>query len=323
MDSGVKIFNVDPLAVKTCLDTSEVGTIAIAEVLHRTNLIALVAGGAQQKFAENTVLIWDDAKKKMVLEFTFSSPVLSLRVRRDRLFVVEKNRIHVFCFPQDPRKLFTVDTRDNPRGLCEVSLYASCERQVLVFPGHKKGTIQVIDLAATEPGKSATPLNISAHQAEVACVALNNPGTMVATASLKGTLIRVFDTARGTRLVELRRGTDPATFFCINFSHDSDFLCASSDKGTIHVFALKDTHLNRRSTFSKMGFLGTYGDSQWALTTFTVAAECACICAFGPKSAVYAICVDGTFHKYVFSQEGTCIRDAFEVYVDLPEEDDF
>lgn len=33
----------------------------------------------------------------------------------------------------------------------------------------------------------------------------------------------------------------------INFSHDSSFLCASSDKGTVHVFALKDTKLNRRS----------------------------------------------------------------------------
>ncbi len=37
-------------------------------------------------------------------------------------------------------------------------------------------------------------------------------------------------------------------FFSINFSHDSLFLCASSDKGTVHIFAVKDTHLNRRST---------------------------------------------------------------------------
>lgn len=35
--------------------------------------------------------------------------------------------------------------------------------------------------------------------------------------------------------------------FSINFSHDSSFLCASSDKGTVHIFALKDTRLNRRS----------------------------------------------------------------------------
>lgn len=34
--------------------------------------------------------------------------------------------------------------------------------------------------------------------------------------------------------------------FSINFSADSDFLCCSSDKGTVHIFAIKDTNLNRR-----------------------------------------------------------------------------
>ncbi len=35
-----------------------------------------------------------------------------------------------------------------------------------------------------------------------------------------------------------------------------------------------------------MGFLGQYVDSQWGLANFTVSAECACICAFGPGHSV-------------------------------------
>lgn len=112
---------------------------------------------------------------------------------------------------------------------------------------------------------------------------------MVATASKKGTLIRVFDTLRQTKIVELRRGVDPATLYCLNFSLDSEFLCASSDKGTVHIFALKDTNLNKRSKFSNMGIPNTYVNSQWALANFTVAAECACICAFGTKYTVYGL----------------------------------
>ncbi|RWS07590.1 WD repeat domain phosphoinositide-interacting protein 4-like protein [Dinothrombium tinctorium] len=325
MDSGLRVYNVEPLAVKSCLEETETGSIAIAEMLHRTNLFAIVAGGAKPKYAENTVLIWDDLKKQFVLEFTFSSPVVAVRLRRDRLFVAERNRIHAFTFPQNPKKLFTVATGDNPRGLCEVSPYNSSERQVLVFPGHKCGTIQITDLTATEPGFSASPININAHQSAVAFIALNAQGTMVATASVKGTLIRVFDSLRRNLLVELRRGGDNATIYCINFSPDSDFLCVSSDKGTIHIFALKDTHLNRRSKLSGVGILGNYGDSQWALANFTVTAECACICAFGSKTTVYgtSICVDGTFHKYSFTQEGNCTREAFEIYFDLSEDDHF
>lgn len=206
---------------------------------------------------------------------------------QSRLFVVERNQIQVFTFPRHPRKIFNVETGDNPLGLCVVSPYVSSERQILVCPGHKPGTVLIFDLNSIEPGTSSTPVNIRAHKTDLACLAINNQGTLIATASRKGTLIRVYDTARQVQLVELRRGVDPATVYCMSFSIDSDFLCASSDKGTVHVFALKDTHLNRRSKFSSIGIPNTYVNSQWAFATFTVAAECACICAFGPKLSVY------------------------------------
>ena len=322
MESGLRIFNIEPLAVKAHLDWTEIGSISICELLHRTNLIALVAGGSRPKFAENTVLIWDDAEKQFIMELTFSTSVLNVKMRRDKLFVVERTRIHGFNFPQKTEKLFTIDTRDNPKGLCDVSPYASSERQLLVFPGHRLGSIQLVDLANSEPGMSSSPITINAHQSQIACIAINKQGTMVATASTKGTLIRVFDTQKRSLLVELRRGADTAMLYCIAFSHDSDYLVVSSDKGTIHIFALKDTHLNRRSTLSNMSPLfGSYMESQWAFANFTVAAECACVCAFGPNSSVYTICVDGTFHKYIFNQDGTCLRDGYDVFLDVPEDD--
>jgi len=325
MESGFRIYNVDPLTEKLHQGMEMVGSMGQVEMLHRTNLLGLVVGGAMPKFAENTVLIWDDSQKdpdkKFVLEFTFSQPVVAVRLRTDRLIVVLRNQLHVFSFPNNPQRIYTFDTRDNPKGLCEVS--SSMDRKLLVFPGHKCGSIQMVDLAVTEPGQSTAPVTINAHQSELACIALDQQGTLVATASRKGTLIRVFDTATKRQIVELRRGADPATLYCMNFSHDSAFLCVSSDKGTVHIFAVKDTNLNKRSTFKKMGFLGQYVESQWGLANFTVAAECACICAFGPGNSVIAICVDGTFHKYVFTPDGNCNREAYDVYLDVGDDMDF
>jgi len=60
---------------------------------------------------------------------------------------------------------------------------------------------------------SCAPVILNAHQGEITCLALNKQGTLVASASSKGTLIRIWDTIRKTKIVELRRGSDPATLY--------------------------------------------------------------------------------------------------------------
>jgi WD40 repeat protein len=327
MENGFRIYNVDPLAEKLHCGIEQVGSVRHVEMLFRTNLLAVVGGGSNPKFADNTVLIMDDSQKelnkKIVLEFTFAQPVMSVRMRMDKLMVVLRNQIHVFTFPHNPRKLFTFETRDNPRGLCEVC--PSLENPLVVFPGHRCGSLQLVDLSQIEPCQSTAPVTVAAHQNDLAAIAINQQGTLVATASNKGTLIRVFDTATRKQLTELRRGADSAMLYCITFSPDSAFLCASSDKGTVHIFAIRDTKLNRRSSLKKIGFLGQYVESQWGLTSFTVPAECACICAFvtSNTNSVVAICVDGTFHKYIFTPDGSCSREAYDVYLDLDNDAEF
>lgn len=315
-DTGLRLFNIEPLTEKLNLVKENVGSISHAEMLFRTNLLAIVGGGTWPKFADNTVLIRDETQKpdeKFVMEYIFSQPVMNVRMKRNKIFCVLRNEIHVFSFPNTSTHLYSFRTRDNFKGLCEVSTL----RDVVVFPGHKCGSVEIVDLERVQPGQSVCPVTISAHQNELACLALNQTGNLMATASRKGTLIRVFNLYNKQLVVELRRGSDTATLYCISFSHDSAFLCASSDKGTVHIFAVEDTTLNKRSTFKKMGFLGQYGESQWGLASFTVPAECACICAFGSGHTVVAVCVDGTFHKYSFTTSGNCNREAYNVFLDI------
>ncbi|KIH44376.1 hypothetical protein ANCDUO_25599, partial [Ancylostoma duodenale] len=46
----------------------------------------------------------------------------------------------------------------------------------------------------------------TAHDGPLACLKFNSDGTMIATASTKGTVIRVYSVPQGTRLFEFRRG---------------------------------------------------------------------------------------------------------------------
>lgn len=64
------------------------------------------------------------------------------------------------------------------------------------YPGHVR--VELYDLRKSQL--------IPAHESELAAVCLNHQGTRLATASDKGTLIRVFDTHTGELLKELRRG---------------------------------------------------------------------------------------------------------------------
>lgn len=66
------------------IDISEMGSVVNCEMLHRTNLIAIVGGGSRPKFADNSILIYDDVLKEFVLDYTFTSPVVAVRLKRDR-----------------------------------------------------------------------------------------------------------------------------------------------------------------------------------------------------------------------------------------------
>lgn len=50
-----------------------------------------------------------------------------------------RNRIYVYSFPNNPRKLFEFDTQDNLKGLC--NLCPSLQKQLLVFPANKCGSL--------------------------------------------------------------------------------------------------------------------------------------------------------------------------------------
>ena len=168
-------------------------------------------------------------------------------------------------------------------------------------------------------------------------MALNLEGTWLATASEKGTLIRIFDTTSGAQLRELRRGADKAVIYSITFNHSSDWLAVSSDKGTVHVFAIDaaaqaaleeraapsrdemDAASNQKSSFSFLkNVLPKYFSSEWSFAQFRVPDDMRTICAFGAdRNSLIVVSASGAFYKCYFDPRGgDCRQETYARFIE-------
>ena len=149
----------------------------------------------------------------------------------------------MYTLTEVPHQLHVFETSKNRKGLCVVC--PNSRNSVLAFPSRKVGCIDLMSLCGLD-NNTSNPVRITAHQTAISCLALNEQGTLLATASEKGTLIRVFDTKTAEMVVERRRGAQQANIYSICFNHNSTGLCVSSDHGTVHIFSLDDNpNLNR------------------------------------------------------------------------------
>ena len=79
---------------------------------------------------------------------------------------------------------------------------------------------------------------MEAHRSPLSCITVNDAGTLLATASDKGTIIRVFSIPSARKLYQFRRGSIPSRIHSMSFNTTSSLLCVSSATETVHVFKL-------------------------------------------------------------------------------------
>ncbi|GMH30992.1 hypothetical protein Nepgr_032835 [Nepenthes gracilis] len=310
-DRGFRIYNCDPFREIFRRDFDRGGGIGTVEMLFRCNILALVGGGPDPQYPVNKVMIWDDHQSRCIGELSFRSEVRGVRMRRDRIVVVLEQKVFVYNFA-DLKLLHQIETISNPKGLCAVS--QSAGNVVLVCPGLQKGQVRVEHYA------SKRTKFIMAHDSRIACFALTQDGALLATASSKGTLVRVFNTVDGALLQEVRRGADRAEIHSLAFSSTAQWLVVSSDKGTVHVFSLKvnsdsptndnvhDASENNAAVTSAgsslsfiRGMLPRYFSSEWSVAQFRLLEGSQYIVAFGhQKNTVVILSMDGSFYRCQF-----------------------
>ena len=297
-EKGFKIFNTSPL--KDNFSRKLDGGIGIIEMLNRSNILALVGGGLTPKFNPNKVIIWDDNQAKILTEIRFTSIIKNIKLKRKKIFVVCEQNIYVFNFDKEFSTFDTIKTFENELGL--IGYAQETNINIIAFPDKQIGNVTVKNY--DDNNKEIT---IEAHKGKINCIAMNIDGSLLATASEKGTLIRLFDVKDGKKdlIQELRRGMEKANINCICFHSNSKFLLCSSDRGTIHIFKIKlnensNDSGNKKSFFSKFNWLNNeYLNSEWSFAQFRIV-ENKSIATFGKNNEIYVLSSDGIYYKAVF-----------------------
>jgi autophagy-related protein 18 len=225
---GIQIYTLSPFA--KAFETSDGGR-SIVEMMYQTSLLATVGSGSHPQLSPRKLQLYNSSEMAQICEVNFASTILSVRLSKHRLVVVLRTKIHIFDV-QSMKILRTIDIDDNPHGLCAMSYREdSC---LLAFPkAAASGDIIIYDALHLHPLSV-----VKAHKSSIGYLQFNEQGSLLATCSGKGTLIRVFAMPNGEMLHSFRRGSYPATIYSVAFNANSDLLAVSSDSGTVHVYRI-------------------------------------------------------------------------------------
>lgn len=136
----------------------------------------------------------------------------------------------------------------NELGLCSLSLNSH-----LAFPiCSTSGELRIFNAHKIKQGSV-----IKAHDTKLSALNFSPSGNLLATASERGTVIRVFCVRNGQRVQEFRRGVKRCVRIAsLVFSTNGEFLCVSSNTETVHIFKIDQKTVE--ATETKPRAIGQY-----------------------------------------------------------------
>ncbi|KAM6951616.1 WD repeat domain phosphoinositide-interacting protein 1-like isoform 2-T2 [Aplochiton taeniatus] len=228
--AGYKLFSVTSVEKMDCIHEGvESPEVYICERLFSSSLVVVVSLSLPRRMN-----VYHFKKGTEICNYSYSNNILSVRLNRQRLVVCLEESIYIHNI-KDMKLLKTLlNTPSNPTGLLALSVNHG--NSYLAYPG----SATIGEIIVYDANNLSTLTMIQAHDSPLAAITFNGSGTKLASASERGTVIRVFTVPEGHRLFEFRRGMKRyVSISSLSFSTDAQFLCASSNTETVHIFKLE------------------------------------------------------------------------------------
>ncbi|QBM88332.1 autophagy-related protein 18 [Metschnikowia aff. pulcherrima] len=290
LNIGYRIYSCKPDIIK-CSHARREDSVGIVEMLYRTSLVAVVGLGEEVGSLPRKLKILNTKRQTTICDLIFPSTILLVKLSRQRMIVLLEEQIYIYDI-RNMELLHTIETSPNLNLLCALSEDLGTNGDglsLLAYPSPPKtithesllvngintnggsqsaqNNIQSVSNAPNRVGDaiifdlvSLQPLAvIEAHKSALSAMCLSKDGSLLATASDKGTIVRVFNVHTGVKLYQFRRGTYPTKIFSISFSNDNKYIVATSASETVHVFRLGENELlANKQKKSRNSKLNTY-----------------------------------------------------------------
>lgn len=298
--TGFEVWNVNPFEKR--INRSELGhSIKIVRPLYKTNIFALVGNDPESnEWSDHNLIIWDDSKNTVITNVRFRKTIIAIQITMTMLIIAFHDSVNVYytntntnndnndnSFEEMLSHPHTSMTYDNTPWTTSIS--PNDKNPIVVFPAITMGYVNISDRGVM------TNRIIRAHKSEIIAVAINTLGTSIATASCKGTVIRLWDTETGALQFEFRRGSNPTTITCLNYSSDGRWLFAGSGRGTIHIFDIRQPRITATTHIESLIELIPL----WSFAQCRFPATESNVCAgMDNKYNVYVATSDGDYYSF-------------------------
>jgi len=277
--------------------------VTMVVMLFRSNILGLVGSDNNMNNKRSKLIIWDDYQKKALNELKFNQNIMNVKLRKDKLVVVCRDKIYVFNL-SNFKNIDIIETGDNSHGIVGISYEQ--DQTLLAYPDKERGKVSIKNY------EKSSVLCINAHEDNIAYITLSYNGSLLATASEQGTFIHIFNTENGNLLQEISTGKDKADIKYLCFEPNYRFIAETSNEGTIHIWSLANTlkSLNRigdnENTIieKKTGWLewilnflgGLFFYSEWSFAQVRITDQRS-ICCFGADNTIIVVSTDGKYYK--------------------------
>ncbi|KAG0669621.1 Autophagy protein 21 [Maudiozyma exigua] len=268
----------------------------VVEMLFSTSLVA-ICDRSQGPIKSKRLKIVNTKRKSIICELVFPHEIVDVAMNRKRMCILLENE-QIFIYDISCMKpLETIDLWDNsrnnlPDGTSTPNEHNKAHLQKNEYSRKRRNSLTsrirprialsnddrsilcytAFSMSNSNPGSylirdnvvydalNVKPINYinNVHNGNIACLAINQDGKMIATASEKGTIVRIFSTGIDMEFNsskqlqhEFRRGTRPANIYQLVFSKDSNLVGCVADTDTIHIFSLVQNNTETEQILTK------------------------------------------------------------------------